>query len=317
VTRKILTCVLVASLLGVTGCSTIAEPDKVGLYYLEGSSDGYQFGECIDPGQTGDAEWNNSIVFLETNLRTWTIDDAEGADSKELITVSAKPQKDQPSGVQVKVSTKANFYLNTYCDRDGGVVRQFWERIGRRYSADTKDGWRQMLLKEFVPTQTTIIKDVVRNYEADPLIANTNGVQLEAQKEIARRVAEEFNRLTGGNFFCGPTFNRTRADCPSLELLIIGVEYADPGIQQARNEKQKAQELAAAQLARAQGEAAALKAEAEGKANAAKELEKLYANPAWVKLQLAILQAQMAKECGQNPNCHMIVGADGNIILQP
>lgn len=133
----------------------------------------------------------------------------------------------------------------------------------------------------------------------------------------AYRFAAELKRLAGGDFFCGPAFNRIKPDCPPIEVIIKDVTFADAGIQQARNEKQKALELAAAQLARAQGEAAALKAEAKGKSDAAAELQKLYANPAWVKLQLAILQAQMAKDCGQNPNCHMIVGADGNIILQP
>lgn len=119
--RKTCAIAVAATLLaGTAACSTIAEPDAIGLYYMEGPSDGYKFGECIEPGQTGPAEWNNSVVYLPTSLRTWTIDDAEGSDSKNLIVVSAKPEKEQPSGVQVKVSTKTNFYLNTFCDENGG-----------------------------------------------------------------------------------------------------------------------------------------------------------------------------------------------------
>lgn len=303
-------------MVGLGACSTISDPDAVGLYYMEGPSDGYKFGECINPGQTGPAEWNNSVVYLPTSLRTWVIDDGEGADSKNLITVSAKPEKDQPSGVQVKVSTKTNFHLNTFCDANGGVVKEFWEKIGRRYNADTPEGWRNMLNVELVTVQTTIIKDVIRNYSADPLIANQDGIQGEAQKAIATRLATEFNRVAGGQFFCGPTFNRGSKDCPPLELLIIGVEYSDPGIQAARNEKQKAVELAAAQLAKAQGEAAALVAEAQGKRDAAAALSQLYNTPGWVALQKQIEAGRaLVEACKAAKECRLIVGPDGSVIM--
>lgn len=312
------TSALAGLLLSASACSTISDPDAIGLYYMEGPSDGYKFGRCIDPGQTGPALWNNSVVYLPTSLRTWTIDDGEGADSKNLITVSAKPEKDQPSGVQVKVSTKTNFYLNTFCDASGGVVREFWEKIGRRYQADTPDGWRNMLNAELVPIQTTIIKDVIRGYSADPLIANQDGVQNEAQKVIAERLATEFNRIAGGKFFCGPSFNRAKADCPQLELLIIGVEYSDPGIQAARNEKQKAVELAAAKLAEAQGQAAALVAEAQGKRDAAAALNQLYNTPGWVALQKQIEAGRaLVEACKVAKECRLVVGADGNLIMAP
>lgn len=316
-TKRVTGTVLAVSLLiGLTACSTISDPDKIGLYYMEGPSDGYKFGECVQPGQTGPAEWNNSIVYLPTSLRTWTIDDAEGADSKDVIMVSAKPEKDQPSGVQVKVSTKTNFYLNTFCDDKGGMVREFWEKIGRRYGADTDKGWKDMLTAELVPIQKTIIKDVIRAYGADPLIANQEGVQNEAQRTVGERLAVEFNRIAGGNFFCGPSFNRQSATCPQLELLIIGVEYADPGIQAARNEKQKAVELAAAKLATAQGEAAALVAEAKGKKDAAAEIAALYNSPGWVKLQQQIITSQaLVEACKLAKECKLIVGPDGNLIM--
>lgn len=313
-TRSIVGVVAIGML--ATGCALVSEPDKVGLYYMKGPSDGHEFGECIQPGQTGPAEWNNEVIYLPTNLRTWTIDDTEGADSKELIVVSAKPEEGQPSGVQVKVSTKTNFYLNTFCDKDGGVVRQFWEKIGRRYDADSPEGWRRMLSAELAPTQTTIIRDVIRNYSADPLIANANGIQGEAQKAIAERLAKEFNRIAGGNFFCGPSFNRQSQDCPQLELLIIAIEYADPGIQAARNEKQKAIELAAAQLAKAQGEAAALVAEAQGKRDAAAALNQLYNTPGWVALQKQVEASRaLVEACKAAKECRLVVGPDGTVIM--
>ena len=314
--KKFIAIPLVGLAVITTGCSSISDPDYVGLYYMQGPSDGYQFGECIQPGQTGPAEWNNSVVYLPVNLRTWTIDDAEGADSREEIVVSAAPQENQPSGVQVKVSTKTNMHLNTFCDENGGVAREFWEKIGRRYEADTAAGWRKMLLAEFVPVQKTIIKDVLRQYQADPLIANVDAVQAQAAKQITDRLAIEFNRISGGNFFCGPTFNRKSKDCPPLELLIIGLEYADPGIQQARNEKQKQLELAAAEIAKAEGAAKALVAKAQGERDAAAALASLYNSPGWVSLQKTIATNQaLVEACKAAKECKLIVGADGNLIM--
>lgn len=328
-TRKLIAGLLGAALF-LTACDTISPPDEVGLYYMQGQDDGYKFGKCIEPGDTGAPEWNNSVVYLQTNLRTWTIDGipeygpngqvikwnpAPGADSGEEIVVSAKPEENQPSGVQVRVATKTSFYLNTYCDSDGGVVKDFWEKLGRRYKADTLQGWIDMLNAEFVPTQKTIIRDTIRGYSADPFIANTDAIQAVAQKDIGEKLASEFNRISGGNFFCGPSFNRKKPDCPQLELLIIGVEYADPGIQAARNEKQKAIELAAAQLETAKGAAAALVAEANGKRDAAAAIRDLYNSPGWVQIQMQIMQLEAVKACATQANCHMIVGGGTGAIF--
>jgi hypothetical protein len=186
----------------MSGCATIADPDAVGLYYLKGNSDGYKFGKCIEPGATGDAVWNNEAIYLPTNLRTWIIDDmpdpanpgryiiAPGADSADVIVVSAAPEEGQPSGVQVRVSTKTNFKLNTYCDANGGKAREFWEAIGRRYDANTEEGRKRLYNAELVPVQKTIIKDVLRAYSANPLIANQEGIQTQAQLKMAKVQAE-------------------------------------------------------------------------------------------------------------------------------
>lgn len=307
---------LVATLMVVTGlsaCSTVAEPDRIGLYYMMGPSDGHQFGECVEPGKTGPGEWNNEIIYLPTSLRTWNIAE-QGGDSDRPIVASSKPQEGQPSGVEVAVYSQTNLYLNTFCGDDGGVVRQFWESLGRRYSADTEEGWRSLLLATVVPALEKSTRDVIRGYGADALVGNIDGVLAVVQTAIGVQFSEELKRLAGGNFFCGPTFTRASPDCPAVELIIKDVVFADQGIQQARNDKQKALEEAAAQLARAQAAAEALKAEAQGRVDAAKKLEELYKNPAWVRLEMARIQYEIAKACGQNPNCHMIMGADGQII---
>jgi hypothetical protein len=295
--KKLLAVLLAAAALAGFSACVIAPPDGIGLYYMEGSSDGYHFGRCIEPGVSGPGEWNNSVVYLPINLRTWNIA-PNGGD----ITVASKPEANQPSGVQVNVWPQVNLMLNSNCE--GGkdsIVVQFWEKIGRRYRADTEEGWKTMLLNTVVPALEKSVRVVARNYSADPLVAGTNLPEI--QDAIAKEFSSELARVTGAPFFCGPTFNRATKNCPAVQVLVKDVDYADPGIQKARNEKQKALETAQA-----------LVAEAEGKLRAASAQEALYDNPAWVQLEKARIQLEIAKACGQNPNCHMVMGADGTII---
>ena len=298
--KIVATLLLFTAILGLTACA-IAEPDKVGLYYYEGSSDGYHFGECVQPGTSGKWTSNNSVVYLPTSLRTWNIA-PEGGDTSRAITVASKPEPNQPSGVQVNVWAQVNLMLNTNCDggKDSTIV-QFWEKIGRRYKADTDEGWKTMLLNTVVPALEKSVRVVIRNYSADPLVAGTNLPEI--QEAIAKEFSSELARVTGGPYFCGPDFNRATKNCSQVQVLVKDVDYTDPGIQQARNEKQQALERATA-----------LVAEAEGKLRAASAQQQLYDNPAWVALEKAKIQLEIAKACGQNPNCRMIMGADGTII---
>lgn len=300
----------------LTGCTSVTEPDQVGLYYNVGDLEGNKFDHCTKPSETDDFTMNDEIVYLPINLRNWLIADRDGADSRSGVVVSTTPEKNQPSGVQVRVWSNTSFMLNTYCDDSGGVLKQFWESIGRRYGADTPNGWNSMLEKIFVPALEKATQDVVRSYNADELVGDINGVRAEAQQKIAARFTAELKAATGGDFFCGPTFDRSKPECPQITMILSDVDYADGGIQEARNEKAKQVELAAAALEKARGQAAALMAEAIGKKNAAAELAKLYANPSWVRLQDTILKTQaLIEACKEAKECKLVVGADGNLIM--
>ena len=287
-------------LLGTAACAEIAEPDQVGLYYAEGQIDGYKFDHCIGPGESDDALWNNSVVWLPTNLRTWNIA-PEGGDSRTPITVASKPEPNQPSGVQVNVWSQTNLMLNTNCSDGNSVLVQWWEKLGRRYEADTETGWRTMLLNTVVPALEKAERTVLRGYSADALVAGT--VLPEVQEKVSDEFALELKRLSGGEYFCGPTFTRGSNTCPPVEVVIKDVDYTDAGIQQARNEKQKAIE-----------QAAALVAEAEGKVKAAAAQNELYQNTAWVELEKARISLAAVQACAQNPNCTVVVGSSGTIV---
>lgn len=328
---KLTVATMAVAAVGLAGCTSVTEPDRVGLYYFVGDLEGNKFDHCTTPSETDDMTFNDEIIYLPIDLRGWEISEAKSADSNELTTVSTKPEDNQPSGVQVKVSSKTSFMLNTFCGTpdkdgktDGGVARKFWETIGRRDDArgsddgggKVTDGWNAMLNRVMAPALKTASQNVLRTYGADALVGNIGGIRADAQKAIGEAFAVELKNATGGDFFCGPTFDRNKADCPQIVFSIIDIDYADAGIQSARNEKQKQIELAAAALEKAKGEAAALLAEAKGKADAAAKIAELYKNPNWVRLQDTILKTQaLIEACKAAKECKLIVGADGNLIM--
>jgi hypothetical protein len=293
----------VAVLLTGTACAERAASDTVGLWYAQGNSDGDHFDHCVPPGKSDDIAVNDKVYWVPNNLRTWNAT-PKGGDTNVPLTLTAKPDAGQTSGTQVLVWTQTSFKLNTFCGNDdkdtSSPLVQWWQSIGKRYQADTTDGWTNMLMNTVEPALEKA-KNTLRGYTADELVAGT--VWDQAEPLFEKVFSEELTRLSGGNFFCGPTFNRAKPDCPQVAVSIKDVDYSDPGIQDARNAKQKAIEQAAAQVAAAQGQV-----------DAAAKQRDLYNNPAWVALQKAQIQLQIAQACGQNPNCHMIMGSDGTII---
>ena len=165
------------------------------------------------------------------------------------ITVASKPEPNQPSGVQVNVWSQTNLMLNTACSDGNSVLVQWWERMGRRYEADTTEGWREMLLNTVVPALEKA--EAGRAARLQRGCAGCRDRLAGGAGEGVGTVRQEVKRLTGGDFFCGPTFSRGSNSCPPVEVLIKDVDYTDPGIQQARNDKQKAIEQASALVAEA------------------------------------------------------------------
>jgi len=298
-------------LTSLTACSSVAPPDEVGLYYKKGPSDGNHFDHCYDPGTTTSYEWNNETILLPASLRTWNIapKDTPGADSNTPVTVAAAPENGQPSGVQVNLWTQTNFSLNTFCGKDNNDPNspfvQFWEKIGRRYEANTTAGWKAMLSSTIVTALETASRSVVRGYTADSLVSGTNREKV--QNEIATLFQTEIKRVVGGEFFCAPTFDRKSAEhlCGEVQILLKDVDYTNPGIQAARDEKQAAVEKASAQVA-----------EAQGKVDAAAKTGELYNNPAWVQIELAKLEKEKAEVCAKNPNCVLVIdGSSGGVNI--
>lgn len=315
--KKILLAVAgIALLLGGTACS-YENPgaDEVGLYYEEGSLDGQNFLECVDPGEsimTGDLfEEADAIYPVPASLRTWNIA-PNGGDSNVPITVAAAPEAGQPSGVQVNLWIQFAFSINSSCEGDAASPAvQWWEKVGRRYyvadgTENKTEWWGKMLQNTIVPAAEAVSRTKARAYSGDALVSGSANVEL--QKAVSTDLPAELKRLTGGNYFCAPTFNRANPDqCGAVEVLLKDVDYTNPAIQAARDEKQKAIELAAAQVA-----------EAQGKVDAAAKQAQLYGNPAWVALEQAKIELQkaqaQAEACKQAASCTIVSGGGGVLV---
>ena len=296
---------LVLGLTVLTGCAQSAPQDKVGIWVNYGQiiDDGRKFDHCIASGTVDAVSLNDDIYWVEDSLRTWNVaPESQGGDQKEPLTLTAKPEKGQQTGLQVQVWVQVNFKLNTYCGSDerdaNAALPQWWKNIGDRYDADTPEGWIAMLRNTVVPALEKG-KNVLRDYTADELVGAT--VWADAEKKFGTFFSEELTRLAGGNYFCGPTFTRTSPECPSIAISIKDVDL-EPSVQAARNEKQRALEQAQAQVA-----------EAQGKVQAAAAQDQLYKNPAWMELERAKIQLEVAKACASSQKCTMVIDSSGGV----
>jgi hypothetical protein len=327
--RTLLTLGLVAVVASTTtGCSTRAQSDEIILYYASGAGENKQFVECIKPGEAGSYPMDDEIYSLPTSQRTWNIR-TSGGDSKDPITSGSKPSADGQPGPSVSIFATADFYLNVDCaDGKSSPIVQFWERTGRRYgiSTDGENGfdqkkWITMLMNTLVPAEEKALREQTMRYLADDLDANIGSVWAKIEAQLGGTFMTELKAKLGGEFFCGtgyaggrkttwdePVLNadgsmttrKAEGTCPPIRVSISDINFTDAGIADARNKVYKAKSEAEAALiaARAEVDKAAL-------------LSKAANDPAYLRLKEIEAQLEAAKACAANPNCTLVIGADG------
>ena len=299
--------------LGVlTACSTRPPADEVYLFYQDGPTAPKEFQECVEPNGKGPWQANNKVFTLPTSLRTWNIR-PNGGDTDQWIRSSSKPGAGGQPGPEVGVFATAEFYLNTNCEggKDSPVV-QFWEKTGRRYKVSDGDGvfsdeaWRTMLLNTLVPAEEKAIREVTRNYSADALDANADGVWKKMEEALGTTFLAELKAKTGGDYFCGPTYDRAKQDCPPIRISITDVNFADPGIAEARAKVFKAEQDAKAALIAAQSQV-----------DVANKLSQAGKDAGYVRLKELESQLAAAQACAQNPNCTLIISGSAGVNITP
>jgi hypothetical protein len=330
--RTLITLAMVGVVAATTAaCSTRANSDEIILYYAAGAGDNKEFRECIKPGEAGTYPFDDEIYSLPTNQRTWNIR-PEGGDSKVPITSGSKPSADGQPGPSVSIYATADFFINVDCA--GGKtspVVQFWERAGRRYeiSANGENGfsnknWIKMMMNTLVPAEEKALREQTMRYSADELDANLGGVWSKIEAQLGNTFMVELKSKLGGEFFCGTGYaggrkttwdetvvnadgttakRKAEGTCPPIRVSISDINFTDPGIAEARNKvyKAKAESEAALIAARAEVDKAAL-------------LSKAAADGAYLRMKEIEAQLEAAKACAANPNCTIIVGADGVMV---
>ena len=129
----------------------------------------------------------------------------------------------------------------------------------------------------------------------------------QVQETIAADLKENINNVLGGDYFCGPTFDRSDPDdCPDFQFQITSAVPTSEAVRDAFAENAASQR----QVVTAQNRADAAAAEAEGQRRAQEALAGVYADPGYV----AYLQALAMQECARNASCTLVVAPPGTDV---
>jgi hypothetical protein len=323
-----------------TACSTRAPSDHIILYYKNGAGDNKTFSSCIQPGEAGEYPIDDQIFALPTSMRTWNIRPDGKGDSKDPISSGSQPGTDNQPGPPVAVITAVDFYLNVDCtQKANSPIVQFWEKTGRRYgiSKDGENGfqsaaWNTMLINTLVTAEEKAIREQTMRYNADAMDANVGGVWQKIEAALGTTFSAQLRAKLGGDYFCGtgydggkkvtwtePVLNadgtigsrQAEGTCPPVRVSVTDINLLNADVQKSRDNVYKAQQEAKEALIRAQAEVdkAAILSKSAQDPNYLRLIE------AQAQLEAAKAQAEAAKACAANPNCTIIIGGTGGVIV--
>lgn len=292
--------------------------DKIGLHYSGGPIEGQKFREVIEPG-SGQRflGLSDKLVLLPITQRDYIVSlNAEEGDRLRPDAIKA-PAK---GGVEMQFEVSAYFTLNT----EPQTVRRFYERICVKFHCETDSGWDQMINNNFRKPIEQAIQQSIRRYTVNELYAGEVGegssgttdeeaesLLVTIQGEIATDLKENINEILGGQYFCGPTFDRARpSECPDFEFQIVSATPTSEAVRNAFAENAASRQ----EKVTAQNRADAAVAEAEGKRQAQEALQGIYTDPNYI----AYLNALALQDCANNANCTLVVTSNGaNVNVQP
>jgi hypothetical protein len=287
--------------------------DRIGLHYSGGPIDGTKFEGVVEPGSgTRFLGLLDNLVLLPVTQRDYIVSlHPDEGDRNEPDSILAPAR----GGVEMQFEIAAYFTLNT----SPQVVRRFYERVCVKFSCDTEAGWEQMLNNNFRKPIEQAIQQRVREHTVNELYAGEASAEtgttsdeaesllITIQEDVAADLKENINRILGGDYFCGPTFNRAEPEvCPDFEFQIISATPTSEGVRQAFADNAASQQA----IITAQNHAQAKVAEAEGQRQSQEALNNLYADPNYI----AYLNALALQECAGNSNCTLVVTPGGTNI---
>lgn len=305
--------VLISGVLLLSSWGSVPS-NKVGLHYNGGPIEGQSFERIIQPGSGAQFLGpRDTLALLPTDQRSYVTcnaDDVDGdtCDGSDVVAATK-------GGAEMRFRIGVSFKLNTGDE----VVQKFYEEICRKFNCASSSGWDDMLKVQFRGPIEQAIQQSVRNYTVDQLFAGVNpdggstSILEDVQADIAADLKENINAFVGGDYFCGPSFDRNKPEtCPDFQFQITDAVPTSEKVRDAFSDN-----LASAQkVITAENNANAEVAEAEGKRRAQEALAGLYTDPAYI----AYLTALALQECAGNSNCTLVVtdgGAGVNVTTPP
>jgi hypothetical protein len=280
--------------------------DQIGLHYSGGPIEGQHFVDVIPPGSGARfLGLRDTLIELPVTQRDYivSLDPDEG--DREQADVILAPAR---GGVQMQVEAAVYFTLNTGQD----VVRRFYERVCIKFQCTGEDGWRDMLNNNLRKPLEQAIQQAFRTHSVDELYGGAAGtsdtpVLVQIQDEIAQDLKDNVNQVMGGDYFCGPTFDRSHPDvCPDFEFIIVSATPTSQEVIDAFAANAASQR----HVTTAENNANAAVAEADGQRRAAEALASIASIPGYI----AYLQAQAMQTCAGNNNCTLVVTpGDSNV----
>jgi len=268
--------------------------DKIGLSYTGGPIAGTHFQRVVEPGS---GQFFNgffaSLRELPATQRNYIVSkNANEGDRKQADFIPG-PTKDR---VIAEIELAVTFKLNT----EPASVRQFYEQLCVKYKCEDLSpggGWDKLLNDNFRQVLENAVQQETRQILAADL-NNNQEVITRMQTDVASHLKDDFNQVLGGNFFCGPTFDRNRPSvCPDFKFVIKNITLPSD-LQNAFT----AQQSSAAQIVVKQNEAAQVKAAAEGVA-AQQNAVQASLTPQY----LEYLKVQAETQCAQRPGCTLVI----------
>jgi len=272
--------------------------DKVGLSYTGGPIAGTHFQRVVKPGS---GQFFNgfyaSLHELPATQRNYIVSKNADEGDRHTADFLPGPTKDR---VITEIELAVTFKLNT----EPSAVRRFYEQLCVKYHCEDLSpggGWDKLLNDNFRQVLENAVQQETRQINAADL-NNNQEVITRMQTDIASHLKDDFNQVLGGNFFCGPTFDRNRPSvCPDFKFVIKNITLPKD-LQDAFT----AQQSSAAQVVVKQNEAAQVKAAAEGVA-AQQNAVQASLTPQY----LEYLKVQAETQCAQRPGCTLVISSGG------
>ena len=281
--------------------------DRIGLHYTGGPIEGQKFVKIVEPG-TGQQflGLQDKLVLLPVTQRDYIAGTSANVDGPPIVA----PAK---GGVEMQFEISAYFTLNTSPD----VVRRFYERMCIKFGCTSDGGWDRMLENNFRKPIEQAVQQSIRGYTVDELYAGeareatteeeVTSLLVQVQDEIAADLKDNINRILGGDYFCGPTFEREDPEvCPDFQFQIVKAVPTNEGVIESFAENSASQQ----RVITAQNTAQAEVAEAEGRRKSQEALAGIYSDPAYV----AYLEALAMQECAKNSNCTLVITPGGTNV---